>query len=71
METLRYYLGPVVGGTEEELAPPVATIEEVLKDIAEIETQGIALRDEIRDFPETGGTLMMALVSSGHFYLAY
>ncbi|KAF5350640.1 hypothetical protein D9756_008486 [Leucocoprinus leucothites] len=62
MDSLLYYLGQA--GTEEvalSVTPPAATVEDVLKDFQEMETQGTALRDAIRDFPETGGTLITAL----------
>jgi hypothetical protein len=63
METLRYYLGPAVDSAEDEAIPPVATIDDVMQDILEVETQGLVVLDGLRDFPETGGTLMVALVS--------
>jgi hypothetical protein len=58
IETLLYYLG----ATEVETPAPTTIIDDVLKDIEEMEKDGLVLRDMIKNFPETGGTIMEALV---------
>ncbi|KXN82048.1 hypothetical protein AN958_03266 [Leucoagaricus sp. SymC.cos] len=62
METLRSFLGagdPVT--SEREAGPPVATIEDVLGDMKEMKAHGLALQDLVKEFPETGGTMIKAL----------
>ncbi|KAJ3567599.1 hypothetical protein NP233_g6263 [Leucocoprinus birnbaumii] len=64
MDTILSYLNPLLPATEDNAtaeAIPTATVEDVLKDFQEMETHGMAMRDKIRNFPETGGTLMEAL----------
>ncbi|KXN91332.1 hypothetical protein AN958_01307 [Leucoagaricus sp. SymC.cos] len=62
METLPSFLGaddPVT--SEREAGAPVAIIEDVLGDMKEMKAHGLALRDLVKEFPETGGTLIKAL----------
>ncbi|KXN87646.1 hypothetical protein AN958_08350 [Leucoagaricus sp. SymC.cos] len=61
METLRSFLGTDDPVAIKEAGALVATIEDVLGDMKEMNAHGLALRDLVKEFPETGGTLIKAL----------